>query len=125
MDNLIHLVRGRKPEDLKALHLARYWCTKLSSWRGRYRRIFCVSFGAVSTQRDDEGLVVTNTYSFIGESDIESIALGKTNDEFIITARADKKVHRKAAIRADSPQKRMDDCLSCRANRSRYVSCAP
>lgn len=92
MDQLIHLVRARRPEDLKAFYLARYWCTKLSSWRGRYRRIFCISFGGVSTQRDDDELVCTNTYSFIGESDIESITLGKTNDEFVIVARADKKV---------------------------------
>eukprot|EP00210_Caulerpa_lentillifera_P007523 g7188.t1 len=91
MDQLIHLVRGRKAHDLQALYLARYWCTKLSSWRGRYRRIFCVSLGTVSTQRDDEGLGLTNTYSFLGDSEIESITLGKTQEEFVLMVKADKK----------------------------------
>lgn len=74
--------------------MARYWCQKQSNWRGKYRRIFCITPSAVFTQRADEDLGVTNEYSFIGEPDIDSIAVGKTVDEFVISARGDKKVRR-------------------------------
>lgn len=56
------------------------------------RRIFCITPNGIYTQRDDEGLLVTNTYSFVGDADIDSISIGRSDDEIIINARADKKV---------------------------------
>ncbi|GMH45130.1 hypothetical protein BSKO_13087 [Bryopsis sp. KO-2023] len=92
MDQLIHFVKGKKSSSGgRDFCVARYWCVKHSTWRGKYRRIFCISPTAVFTQRDNEDLVVTNTYSFVGDCDVESITLGKVDGEIVINGRADKK----------------------------------
>jgi DnaJ family protein C protein 13 len=68
-------------------------CTK-HSWRGKYRRVFCITPGAVITQHPDT-LAVTNTYAFLEESDVENILVGGNigdEQDFTLNARQEKKV---------------------------------
>ena len=54
--------------------------TKLS-WKGKYRRILCISPLAISTLDPSAGMALTNTYS-LTHGDVESIAVqGKAGDE--------------------------------------------
>lgn len=89
MDKLL----GRRPRpELKPPDcVARYICVK-HSWRGKYKRVFCITPGSVLTQNPERTLVLTNTYVFSGESDIDSVSLGSDDFEFVISARQDKKV---------------------------------
>ena len=82
------------PQQKPANCLARYVVTKYS-WRGKYRRIMCITPDAVVTQNPESGMAITNTYAFSGDSDIESISVGTGDDpegEFTLNARQDKKV---------------------------------
>lgn len=91
MDALFLLGRKRKPE-LKPLDcVARYVVVKHHQWRGQYKRILCITPSEVLTQDPAQNLHVTNTYSFLGDADIDSIQAGPGPDEFVISARGDKK----------------------------------
>lgn len=73
--------------------VGRFLCTK-SSWRGKYRRIMCITPSAVITQHPDN-LSITNTYVFTGEPDIDGVTVGPSEpeeQEFTLSARSDKKV---------------------------------
>ncbi|GIL47630.1 hypothetical protein Vafri_4396, partial [Volvox africanus] len=81
------------PQQKPANCLSRYVVTK-HSWRGKYRRIMCITSDAIVTQNPESGMAITNTYAFSGDSDVESISIGTGNDaegEFTINARQDKK----------------------------------
>jgi hypothetical protein len=102
MDHLIHFGR-RKRTELKPVDcISRYLCVKHSQWRGHYRRILCITPKSIVTQSPERGLPVTNVYDFCGDSDVESIVLGRTGQgddlEFVVTARQDKKARRTAAF---------------------------
>eukprot|EP00882_Tetradesmus_deserticola_P004677 GHRQ01004930.1.p1 GENE.GHRQ01004930.1~~GHRQ01004930.1.p1 ORF type:complete len:129 (+),score=45.47 GHRQ01004930.1:377-763(+) len=87
MDLLRRKVRPElKPPDT----LSRYVVTK-HAWYKHYKRIFLVTPTAVHTQNPERTLVLTNSYSFVGDSDIESVSLGTDEFEFVITARQDKR----------------------------------
>ncbi len=88
------LGRKQRPPELKPPDcIARYVCTK-QSWRGKYKRIFCITPTAVHTQNPERTLVLTNTYVFAGagESDIDGVTLGADDAEFVVSARQDKRV---------------------------------
>jgi hypothetical protein len=79
--------------------VARFLCTK-HSWRGKYRRILCITPSAIVTQHIDN-LAITNTWDFVGETDVDDITVGAsdTNEQdFVIMARQDRKVRRKLLI---------------------------
>ena len=95
VDHLIGQMRKQQDPQMPPDCVGRYLCTK-SSWRGKYRRIMCVTPNAVITQHPDN-LAITNTYLFIGESDIDGISAAPIDQnaeeqEFILSARSDKKV---------------------------------
>lgn len=73
--------------------VARFLCTK-HSWRGKYRRVMCITPTAIITQHIDT-LAITNTWSFVGDSDVDGITVPPLSDaeeqEFTITARQDRK----------------------------------
>eukprot|EP00201_Polytomella_parva_P020772 CAMPEP_0175040972 /NCGR_PEP_ID=MMETSP0052_2-20121109/1622_1 /TAXON_ID=51329 ORGANISM="Polytomella parva, Strain SAG 63-3" /NCGR_SAMPLE_ID=MMETSP0052_2 /ASSEMBLY_ACC=CAM_ASM_000194 /LENGTH=248 /DNA_ID=CAMNT_0016303367 /DNA_START=151 /DNA_END=894 /DNA_ORIENTATION=+ len=89
------LLGRRQKVELKPVNcLGRYVVTKHNQWRGKYRRVLCITTSAILTQNPEQQFAITNTYAFVGDSDIESITLGPGNDEegeFVITARQDKK----------------------------------
>ena len=100
VDHLIGQMRKQQDPQMPPDCVGRYLCTK-SSWRGKYRRIMCVTPNAVITQHPDN-LAITNTYLFIGESDIEGISAAPMDQsaeeqEFTLSARSDKKVCRLCA----------------------------
>ena len=77
--------------------VGRFLCTK-SSWRGKYRRIMCITPNAVITQHPDN-LSITNTYIFTGEPDIDGVTVSASEmeeQEFTLSARSDKKVSPKS-----------------------------
>jgi hypothetical protein len=79
--------------------VARFLCTK-HSWRGKYRRILCITPSAIVTQHIDN-LAITNTWDFVGETDVDDITVGAsdTNEQdFVIMARQDRKVRRKLFV---------------------------
>ncbi|WIA10346.1 hypothetical protein OEZ85_010538 [Tetradesmus obliquus] len=87
MDLLRRKVRPElKPPDT----LSRYVVTK-HAWYKHYKRIFLVTPTAIHTQNPERTLVLTNSYTFAGDSDIESVSLGTDEFEFVISARQDKK----------------------------------
>lgn len=91
MDRLLSGLRAHRPELKPPDCLARYVVVK-HSWRGKYRRIACVTPTALYTQSPEGRLVVTNSYAFGGgESDIESVSLGSDGQEFTLSARQDGK----------------------------------
>lgn len=89
MDKL--LGRRPKPEAKPQNCVSRYVCVKHSSWRGKYKRILCVTTGAVVTQNPERGLTVTNVYLFADRTDIDGISIGADPTEFILSARQDEK----------------------------------
>lgn len=101
MDSVLHssfMRRGvRQTEEPLAVDdlVARFMVTK-ASWRGRYRRIMAVTRTAITTQHPDD-LVVTNTYNFLGDSDVDQISIGggsEDEQEIILSVRPDQKVTR-------------------------------
>jgi hypothetical protein len=71
--------------------VSRFVCTK-HSWRGKYRRLLCVSPSEIVTQ--DPDFCTTNKYQLLAAGDIDGVQLGAGNDEdgeIIISARGDKK----------------------------------
>lgn len=88
------LFAGRPVASKPPNCVGRYVVTK-HSWRGKYRRIMCITPDAVVTQNPESGMAITNTYAFTGDCDIESISVGPGHEaegEFTISARQDKKV---------------------------------
>ena len=90
VDSLLHAgASGQSPTDATA----RYLCTK-HSWRGKYRRLLCITPTALVTLKPDS-LVVTNTWQLDDDPDIDGITIGsfQLGDEleFSIQARQDKK----------------------------------
>ena len=74
-------------------YLARYMVTK-HSWRGKYRRILCISQTSIITL-DPATLVVTNSYDVLLDFETAAPVIGKDDpevhhaQEFIINVRTD------------------------------------
>lgn len=85
------LRRKPRPELKPPDTLSRFVVTK-HAWYKHYKRIFLITPTAIHTQNPERTLVLTNTYTFAGDSDIESVSLGGDDFEFIISARQDKRV---------------------------------
>ena len=84
----------RRPEQKPPDCVSRYLVVK-HSWRGKYKRILCITPTAIHTQNPEGRLVLTNTYVFAGagEADVESVTLGADDAEsFVLSARQDKRV---------------------------------
>ena len=93
VDHLIAAMRRQQDPQTPPDCVGRFLVTK-HSWRGRYRRFMCVTPNAVITQHPDN-LAITNTYAFVGESDIDAITIGASDpeeQEFTLSARSDRKV---------------------------------
>ncbi|KAF8069423.1 GRV2 [Scenedesmus sp. PABB004] len=122
MDRL--LGRRARPELKPPDCLARYVTTK-HAWYKRYRRIFCITPSAVHTQNPERTLLLTNSYAFAGDSDIESVALGADEFEFVITARQDKKSKFKPLkFTCRHRQLLLTDLFQCMAAASAMGRCA-
>lgn len=93
MDHLIGAMRKQQDPQMPPDCVGRFLCTKFS-WRGRYRRFMCITPTAVITQHPDN-LAITNTYTFVGETDIDTVSVGASEpeeQEFTLSTRSDKKV---------------------------------
>lgn len=90
VDHLIGQMRRNQEAQTPPDCVARFMCTK-HSWRGKYRRIFCITPHALVTQHPDT-LAITNSWSFVGEPDIDAVGASDAEDkEFTISARQDAK----------------------------------
>jgi hypothetical protein len=89
MDSILR--RKARPQLKPPDTLSRFVVTK-HAWYKAYKRIFCITPTAIHTQNPERTLVLTNSYTFTGDSDIESVTLGSDEFEFVISARQDKKV---------------------------------
>eukprot|EP00884_Botryococcus_braunii_P020260 jgi/Botrbrau1/6918/Bobra.67_3s0035.1 len=93
MDHLLGQLRGHQDPQMPPDCVARFLCTK-HSWRGKYRRVLCITPTAIITQHIDT-LAITNTWSFVGDSDVDGILAPPPSDleeqDFTISARQDKK----------------------------------
>ena len=95
VDRVLNQMKGKHQEgpDFPPDCIARFLCTK-SSWRGKYRRIICITPTSVVTQYPDSQ-AVTNTWPFVGDSDIDGVgvtAADAEEPEFVLSARTDKRV---------------------------------
>ena len=96
MDIVFNLHRRRIKDGVKPIEcVSRYLCTK-SSWRGRYRRVVCVTLSSVITQLPDN-LAPTNVYNFTGDQEIETIQIVQSRGdveelEFMLLVKQDRKV---------------------------------
>ena len=100
VDHLIGQMRRNQEAQTPPDCVARFMCTK-HSWRGKYRRIFCITPHALVTQHPDT-LAITNSWSFVGEPDIDAVAVGASDaedKEFSISARQDAKARSAATGR--------------------------
>ena len=70
--------------------VGRFLCTKFT-WRGKYPRVLCITPSTVVTQHPDN-LAITNTWTFIGDPDIDSVSVGPGPLEFSLSARKDSRV---------------------------------
>ena len=92
VDHLLHFRQaadGQIPPDC----IARYLCTK-ASWRGKYRRVLCITSSCITTQHPDS-LTITNKWDFTADTDIDGVSAPSTNaeeQEFVLSVRQDKKV---------------------------------
>ncbi len=94
VDTLLHssfLRRGSPPDEaLPPDVVARFLVTK-TSWRGRYRRVLAVTPTAILTQHPDD-LAITNTWAFVGDSDLDDAAPGSgagEDQELVLYVRKD------------------------------------
>lgn len=94
------LGRKQRPELKPPDCVGRYVTTK-HSWYKKYKRIFCITPSAVHTQNPERGQQLTNSYSFTGDADIESVLLGTDDYEFVLSARQDKRVRPDIGILTD------------------------
>ncbi|KAL0040215.1 hypothetical protein WJX77_000548 [Trebouxia sp. C0004] len=91
VDHLLHFRQaadGQIPPDC----IARYLCTK-ASWRGKYRRVLCITSSCVTTQHPDS-LTITNKWDFTADPDIDGISAPASTaeeQEFVLSVRQDKK----------------------------------
>lgn len=88
------LGRKQKSETKPWNCIGRYVVIK-HSWRGRYKRVLCITQTDVLTQNPDQNFTVTNAYGFVEDADIESVSIGQGSEEegeFTLSARQDKKV---------------------------------
>lgn len=97
VDNLLHAATRRASTDGSATAhcLARFIVTK-HSWRGKYRRVLCVTPTSLFTQHP-ENLQVTNVWSFVDDPDIDGMVVppeaeGSSEHELVLSCRNDKKV---------------------------------
>lgn len=97
VDNLLHAATRRASSDGTAAVncLARFIVTK-HSWRGKYRRVLCVTPTSLFTQHP-ENLQVTNIWSFVDDPDIDGVVIppeseGTGEHELVLSVRNDKKV---------------------------------
>ena len=95
VDRVFNQMKGKHQEssELPPDCVARFLCTK-SSWRGKYRRIICITPTSVVTQYPDT-LAITNTWQIANDSDVDGISIGASDveePEFAISARTDRKV---------------------------------
>ena len=95
VDRVFNQMKGKHQEvpDFPPDCIARFLCTK-SSWRGKYRRIICITPTSVVTQYPDS-LAITNTWNLTGDSDIDGITVSPSDaeePEFAISARTDRRV---------------------------------
>ncbi len=94
VDHLLHFRQaadGQIPQDCVARHL----CTK-ASWRGKYRRVLCITSSCITTQHPDS-LTITNKWDFTADTDIDGVSAPSSNSEeqeFVLSVRQDKKVSR-------------------------------
>lgn len=92
VDHLLHFRQaadGQIPPDC----IARYLCTK-ASWRGKYRRVLCITSNCITTQHPDS-LTITNKWDFTADTDIDGVSAPSSNadeQEFVLSVRQDKKV---------------------------------
>uniref|UniRef100_A0A7S2T2D5 J domain-containing protein n=1 Tax=Chloropicon primus TaxID=1764295 RepID=A0A7S2T2D5_9CHLO len=62
--------------------VSRYFCTKFSKWRGKYRRIFCVTKNGNIVTVDTADLKVTNCWKFYGKSpDVGGVSISGDKSE--------------------------------------------
>ena len=95
VDRVLHQIKGKHQEtpEFPPDCIARFLCTK-SSWRGKYRRILCITPTSVVTQYPDT-LAITNVWQFTDDSDIDGSGVGPSDaeePEFNLSARTDKRV---------------------------------
>lgn len=92
VDHLLHFRQaadGQIPPDC----IARYLCTK-ASWRGKYRRVLCITSSCITTQHPDS-LNITNKWDFTADTDIDGVSAPSSSaeeQEFVLSVRQDKKV---------------------------------
>ena len=92
VDHLLHFRQaadGQTPPDC----VARYLCTK-ASWRGKYRRVLCITSSCITTQHPDS-LTITNKWDFTADTDIDGVSAPASTaeeQEFVLSVRQDKKV---------------------------------
>lgn len=113
IDHLMQLRRSQDPQTPPDC-VARFMCTK-HSWRGKYRRVFCITPHMLVTQHPDS-LAITNTWSFVGEPDIDAVSVGAgdaEDQEFTLSLRQDAKARAAPAPRASmgvQPVQRLRAC---------------
>ena len=92
VDHLLHFRQaadGQIPPDC----VGRYLCTK-ASWRGKYRRVLCITSSCITTQHPDS-LTITNKWDFCADTDIDGVSAPASTaeeQEFILSVRQDKRV---------------------------------
>ena len=92
IDHLIGKMRSHQEPQTPSDCVARFMCTK-HSWRGKYRRIFCITPHTLVTQHPDS-LAITNMWRFVGEPNIDAVAVGASeseDQEFTLSVRQDAK----------------------------------
>ena len=95
MTSLDHLLHFRQAADgqIPLDCIARYLCTK-ASWRGKYRRVLCITSTCITTQHPDS-LTITNQWDFAADTDIDGVSAPSSTaeeQEFVLSVRQDKKV---------------------------------
>lgn len=101
VDHLLHF-RQAADGQIPPNCIARFLCTK-ASWRGKYRRVLCITSSCITTQHPDS-LTITNKWDFTADPDIDGVSAPSSNaeeQEFVLSVRQDKKVRSSA-------------CTSCR-----------
>ena len=92
VDHLLHF-RQAADGQIPPNCIARYLCTK-ASWRGKYRRVLCITSNCITTQHPDS-LTITNRWDFTADTDIDGVSAPSSNaeeQEFTLSVRQDVKV---------------------------------
>jgi DnaJ family protein C protein 13 len=65
--------------------LGRYFCTKFSKWRGKYRRILCVTRDGHLVTVDPSDLKVTNCWKFYGQNpEVKGMAASADEEDVLV-----------------------------------------